>query len=196
MSNTVEKNQAKNRISTQMILFILAIISSPLLCCSISYTLSALPGGDIGLFKVNVTIKNTSGETLYLTPITTSYGKPEVIQQPASIRQINIPLQPNNSVLLTYDAADFPLDGIAVCRINNKCRLLTNDGGDIMYVDSFENLPVLDSSWLQVIQSTSPNNFAIVVYPLLGLIPIAFFLSWLYLLIKSRFSRADERANK
>jgi len=97
------------------------------------------------------------------------------------LRQRDIPLQPNRSIVLTYDAADMPLSGIAVCRTNDDCRLLAVDYSDVYYLDSFENLPSLEPSWLLAIRSLSPYNFGIVLFPALGLVPVVLFLSWLYL---------------
>ncbi len=163
------------------ILLILTLTTLPLTCCGGFYTLSALPGLKLGLFEVEVRVENRAGETLYLTPITTTQaGGPQVIRQPALIRQRDIPLEPGHSIVLTYDAADYALAGVAVCRKSGPCRVLANDG-DPLYVDSFEALPNLDSSWHQAIQSTSPYRFGIIVYPLLGFVPVILFLSWLWM---------------
>jgi hypothetical protein len=118
---------------------------------------------------------------LYFTAITTTYGQPEVIRQSAFIKQRDIPVEPNHSIVLTYDSADMPLSGIAVCRTDDDCRLLDVDYSPVYYLDSFENLPGLDPSWLLAIRSHNPYDPGIVLYPALGLVPVVLFLGWLYL---------------
>ena len=103
----------------------LALLFSPITCCGGFYTLSALPGVTSGLFETEVRIENRTEETLYIAPATTTYAEPRVITQLGRIRQTNIPLHPSRSIPLTYDAADMPLSGVAVCKANEDCRLLT-----------------------------------------------------------------------
>jgi hypothetical protein len=183
--DVVETNRVRKRITVRKILLLLAVLSSPLGCCGCVFLLNVLPPALLppmmNLFETEARIENRSGETLYLTPITTTRGRPEVITQLAFLRQRDIPLQPGRSIVLTYDAADMPLSGIAVCRTNDDCRLLAVDYSNAYYLDSFEDLPGLEPGWLLAIRSLSPYNFSIVLFPVLGLVPVVLFLSWLYL---------------
>lgn len=179
-------NRARKLRSVRTILLLLAVLSSPLACCGSISLLNTLPPSFLppmmNLFKTEARVENRSAETLYLTPITTTRGRPEVIIQSAFLSRRDIPLQPNSSIILTYDAADMPLSGIAVCRTNDNCRLLAVDYSNNYYLDSFDNLPDLEPGWMLAIQSLSPYNFGIVVFPVLGLVPIVLFLSWLYVI--------------
>ena len=183
--DVVETNRAKKHTSARVILLLLAMLSSPLGCCGCAFLLNVLPPSVrppmMGLFKAEARVENRSGETFNITPITTTSGRPQVIMQLASLRQRDIPLQPNRSIVLTYDAADMPLSGIAVCRTNDDCRLLAVDYSGVYFLDSFENLTNLEPSWLSAIRSLPPYNFGIVLFPVLGLLPVILFSSWLYL---------------
>lgn len=141
------------------------------------------------MFEVEARVENRSGELLYLTAITTTTGEPLVIAQRAFLRQRDIPLQPNQSVVLLYDAADRPLAGIAVCRPNDDCRLLAVDYSNQCHVDSFESLPPLESSWLVAIRAHPQYSFNKVLFPVLGFVPVSLFVSWVYLILRLRFSR-------
>jgi hypothetical protein len=179
MSDAAETKGARKR--SRLIWLLLALILSPLTCCGGFYTLSALPGQTPGLFEAEVQIENKTGETLYITPITTTYRDPRVIPQLAFIRQVDIPLRPGRSIVLTYDAADFPLAGVAVCRKDGRCRMMETERSSVTYLDSFEALPHLDPSWLQAMQNSPRYRFGILTYPLLALVPVVLFLNWLYL---------------
>jgi hypothetical protein len=188
MSDEGETNQAeelayKKLKNARTILLLLAIITSPLICCGGIYLLNAIPNSPLPtLFRGEAQVENLSGETLYLTAITTTYGDPRVITQSSSFRQRNIPVHPNRSIVLTYDTADTPLDGIAVCREDEECRLLDTDySADEYVLNSFETLPKLDQSWLLAIQSYPRYNIYLVVVTASALSPIAFFVWWLYL---------------
>lgn len=173
----------------RVILLLLALLTSPLICCGAIQLLNALPssllpGGldfTLNLFETEARVENHTSETLYLTPITTTYGRPDVIPQNISFRQRNIPLAPNSSVLLRYDSADLPLSGIAVCRTEADCRLLAVDYSGSYVVESYESLPSLDPSWLSAIQSYPLHNYTNVIIPILSLLPILLFASWWYL---------------
>ena len=189
MTDVVETNRARKRLPIRAILLLLAVVSSPLGCCASIFLLDLLPGSLLpptvdfvmNLFESEARVENRSGETLYVTPITTTSGQPQVIPQLAFLRQRDIPLQPNHSIMLTYDSADLPLSGIAVCRTNDDCRLLAVDNSDEYYLDSFENLPSLETSWLAAIQSYPRNNFGIVLMPIYCLLPFVLFSIWLFL---------------
>jgi hypothetical protein len=179
MSDTDETKGTKKRSPLRWLL--LALILSPLTCCGGFYILSALPGVSPILFETEVRIENRTEETLYLTPITTTYRDPRIIPQRAFIRQVDIPLRPGRSIVLTYDAADFPLAGVVVCRKGGECRVLDAESSDVTVLDSFEALHKLDSSWLQAMQTSPRYRFGIVIYPLLALVPVVLLLNWLYL---------------
>lgn len=179
MTNLVETNQTKKRLPFRKILLMLAVISSPLTICGCLSLLSALPF-PMNIFQTEARVENRSAETLYITPITTTHGQPEVIIQLAFAQQ-RIPLQPKATIVLTYDSADTPLSGIGVCRPDDDCRLLPVDHSNTYYVDTFEQLSNLEPGWLFLIQSLPLNNRIFTAPPALGLLPIALFLIWLYL---------------
>jgi hypothetical protein len=184
MTEATETNQTRKSSPLRRILLLLALITSPLLCCGCLFLENVLPDGlipSLNFFAAEARIENRTGETLYLTPITTTRGQPEVILQSTSFRQTDLPVQPNRSIVLKYDSADLPLSGIAVCRAGNDCRFLAVDYSGVYPLDSFETLPALDPAWLQAIRSASPYNFIIVLFPVAGFLPIVLFLSWLSL---------------
>ena len=190
----------KKRISPKVILLIFAVLLSPLTCCGGTYALHLLPASfPPNFFATEVRIENHTTETLYLTPITTTTGEPDAIQQLASIRQRDFPVKPGRSIVLSYDTDDTPLSGIAVCRTSDDCRLLETDHADINYLDqnayvldTYTDLPPLEPAWLAAVQTSPKRNMSIVVYPLLGLVPVILFASWVYLTVKDRKSRDTE----
>ena len=170
------------------ILLLLAFLTSPLICCAAVQLLevvpaSLLPAGldfTLNLFETEARVENRTSQTFYLTPITTTYGHPQVIPQNISFRQRDIPLGPSGAVLLKYDSADMPLAGIAVCRTQQDCRLLAVDYSNVYVLESYESLPDLESSWLMAIQSHPVRNYMNIIIPTLSLLPVLLFLSWLY----------------
>ena len=173
------------RILARKILLLLAALASPLLCCGGMFLLSVLPSSMLppmmNLFEAQAQIENRTSETLYLTPITTTRGRPEVIPQRDRFEQRDIPLEANHSIALTHDSADMPLAGIAACRSNDDCRLIVVDDSNAYALDSFENLPGLEEGWLLAIRSHPQYNVSLALFPILGLAPIVLFLSGLYL---------------
>jgi hypothetical protein len=188
MSETNGSTQPKKQSLARKLVLLLALVTSPLACCGCSFLLDALPASFlppavsfiVGTFEAEARVENRSGETLHLTPFSTTTGRLVVIKQPTSLRQRDIPLSPNNSIVFTYDAADMPLAGIAVCRTSGDCRWIETDYSNEYYLDSFEALPELESGWLQAMQSQPQYSFDLVVMPLLGLVPVVLFLAWLY----------------
>lgn len=182
-------SQAKNHSRIRAISLILALLSLPFGCCGSVYLLDVLPSSllpssidfTINLFEENAQIENTSSETFFITPITTTYGEPRVIPQAAFIRQREFPLYPNHSITLTYDAADMPLSGIAVCRTKDDCRLLAPDSSNRYTLSSFDELPKLDPAWLSTIRSYPQYSFIIFLALFFCLLSIGLFLGWLYL---------------
>jgi hypothetical protein len=179
MSDTVETKGAKKRSPLRWLLLVL--IFSPFTCCGGFYILSALPGVTPGLFETEARIENRTDETLYLTPITTTYRDPIVIPKIAFIRQVDIPLRPGRSITLTYNAADAVLAGVAVCRKDGECRMSETESSGVTVLDSFAALHKLDPSWRQAMQTSPKYRFGILIYPILGLVPVVLFLNWLYL---------------
>lgn len=170
--------------SVRTILLLLAVLTSPLGCCLLSF----LPN----IFGAEARVKNVSGETLYLTAVTTTTGRPVVIGQRNSLTQRDILIRPNQSRVLQYDSADMPLAGIAVCRTASNCRLLAADHYDTCYINCFECLPPLEPDWSPAIQSYPRYNFYVVLLPLLGFVPVVLFLVWGYLVLQLRFGRHPE----
>lgn len=189
VTNEVRPPQAGKRRLLRVILLLSALVTSPLLCYGAILILMAdllpsslLPSGldfFVNLFEARAEVQNRTGETLYVTAITTTYGRPMVISQNIAFRQRDILLQPNTSVVLTYDSADLPLSGIVVCRAGDDCRLLVVNGTGRYSVDSVETLPRLDPGWLAAIRSHPLYNDRAVQALALSLLPILLlFASW------------------
>ena len=104
-----------------------------------------------------------------------------MIWQTRLIRQRDVPLKPGHSVTLEYDAADSPLAGIVVCRPNADCRLLAVNSSDAYYIETFDELAPVEPAWLVAIQSHPRYDFVPLVLLMFCFVPIALFLSWLYL---------------
>jgi len=171
------------------VLLLLALLTSPILCCSGTQLLDALPSAwlpgpldfMVNLFESDARVENKTSQTLYLTAITTTYGDPRVISQNIAFRQRNIPVKPQNSVLLQYDSADFPLAGIVVCRKDGDCRLLPVNSSQVYELHSYESLERLEPSWLTAIQSSPLYNYSNILTIGFSLVPIILFSGWLFL---------------
>ena len=101
------KSSFEERKTLRMILLLFAVFTSPLICFGCIIFLSAAPDSVLPrLFRGETRIENNSGESLFLTPITTTYGHPEVITQSAFFRQRDIPLEPNQSILICPTHSD------------------------------------------------------------------------------------------
>lgn len=189
MSNGTETSKVNKYSRIRKILFLLLFISLPFGCCGSFFLVdmlprSMLPGAVdfmVNLFETDALVENKTGETLYITPITTTYGDPRVISQFGSVRQRDFPLSPNQSITLTYDSADMPLSGVAVCRAKDECKLLPVDYSNQYKITSFEDLPEIDASWLAAIQAHSENSYENVFMAIFSLAPIVLFSAWLYL---------------
>src|SRR5262245_848401 len=169
LTEVVSPPQAGKRRPLRVIVLALAVLTSPLVCCGAIQVLNALLPSSfdfmVNLFQAKVQVENRTAEMLYLTAITTTYGRPMVIGQNISFRQRHIPVQPNRSVVLEYDSADMPLAGIAVCRTEDDCRVLAVDSSDAYYVASYEALPSLDPCWLAALRSHPLHNYRNVLIP-------------------------------
>ncbi len=170
----------KKRTVFRTILLILALLSSPFACMGIGFVISALPG-EIGFFQAEVQVENQTAETLYVTPITTTYGEPQVIMQFTSLRQRDFMLQPNGKLRLTFDSADTPLDGLVLCRDSDDCRILEYSWHETVTIIDVDSLPIAEADWLAVIQKTDLYSFAMLVDLFLALLPFIFFGTWLRL---------------
>lgn len=187
--------QSKLWALVRKILFLLALLSSPFLCFGFSLLLEFIPPSllppalDIGinLFETTVTVENKSGETLYITPIDINAGQPEVLLQVKSLRQRDIPVKPNHSIVVEYDEESADLSGIVVCREIGECRLLPANGADVYYLETFDNLTEIEPGWLETIRAHPQYNFTTTIALVLFLMPIVLFLSWLYM---GRFEKA------
>ena len=80
----------------------------------------------VNLFESEVVIRNEGWGTIYVTPLTMTYGKPQVIHQPNRIRQRNFVVEEGQSLTLQYDMADSPLDGLLVCENKWNCYSTTD----------------------------------------------------------------------
>jgi hypothetical protein len=192
----------KKRGLSRKLLFVVALLLSPLTCCGGTYLLDLLPAAlvppavdfTLNLFENEVLVANRTGARLYLTPITTTTGEPLVIRQVPSLRQRDIPVRPGQAVVLTYDAADRPLDGIAVCKRGHACRRLDVDFADTYELASYEALPALDPAWRAAIQSTPTWSLGAALVVVLGLVPVILFAGWLYLGVRDSKEGGDRSA--
>jgi hypothetical protein len=189
MSDTVEIGKAVKYPRIRRVVFLLLLLTLPFGCCGSTFLLDMLPSSvlppvldfSVNLFETTASVENRTDEILYVTPISTIYGHPQVIRQFDSIRQRDFPLQPNSSIILTYDSADMTLAGIVVCRVNHECKLLPDDNTDAYKIISFKDLPELDASWLSAVQSHPERSFYIVYMVIFSLVPIMLFSTWIYL---------------
>jgi len=134
--------------------------------------------GIFNLFEEEAVAVNAADEALYLTPITTTRGYPQVIRQAISLRLCQVPAAPGETVSLTYDSADFPLAGVVACREDGDCRLLEYDYGKDMALGSYHSLPELEAGWQEAAQDCSPFNVSLAVFPFLALLPLGAFVAW------------------
>ena len=183
----------KKKISPKLLLLLFAVLLSPLTCFGRTYIINLLPEPfSLNIFETGFWVENQTEEILYITPITTTTGEPLIIRQAKSIRQRDFPIRPGQNLILTYDAADRPLSGIAVCRSSDDCRLLATDYTNEYILDSYEDLPPLEQNWLLAVQQSQTRDFGIVLFPILGLVPIILFASWVRFSMKDRKSKDTE----
>src|SRR5687767_14832369 len=103
MADTAQTSKPR---TLRAILFLLAVLTTPFLCCGGVQLMDSLPASVLppaldfmlNLFESQARVENRTSETFYLTPITTTYGYPLVIPQTAGLRLRDIPLEPNASV--------------------------------------------------------------------------------------------------
>jgi hypothetical protein len=189
MESGIKTGKVNEYSRVRKILFLLLLITLPFGCCGGTFLLDMLPSSalppaldfSVNLFEATASVENRTDEIIYITPISTIHGYPQVIRQFDSIRQRDFPLQPNSSIILTYDSADMTLAGIAVCRVNHECKLLPEENTDAYKITSFEELPELDVSWLSAVQSHPERSFYIVYMLIFSLAPIILFSTWIYL---------------
>jgi hypothetical protein len=117
---------------------------------------------------------------LYITAITTTYGDPRVIPQSIDFRQRSISVEPQGSIVLTYDSADLPLSGMVVCRSAQDCRLLPANNSAVYGVNSYEDLERLPPDWWEAIQAAPSYNYGALLIAALSLVSILLFGGWYY----------------
>lgn len=195
--NEVEQSAEKGKTKwLQTAVLLLALLTSPALCCGGMQVLDALAttwlpeSADfvVNLFEGEAQIKNHTSETLYLTAVTTTYGEPEVIAQNIAFRQRHIPVEPQGAVTLQYDAADASLAGIAVCKGDDDCRLLPANSVGIYELNAYESLESLDPTWQAAISAQPVYNSSSLIVVVLSVTSILLFSSWLYLKRRERQS--------
>jgi hypothetical protein len=180
------------KITLKSLLLLLAVLLSPAICCSGTFLLEILPiSNPLDFFGTELRVENRTDETVTITPVTTTTGAPQIIMQPGSVRQRDFPLPPGGVHVLSYDAADAPLAGIAVCVSGAECRLLETGYGEDATLDVYAELPPLPAAWQAELQSTRERNFAVLLFPLLGVLPIIFFAGWVLLSWRDRRSSSD-----
>ncbi len=189
MNNAAHNGKPRRTRWIQAVLVLLALVTSPALCCSGLQVLEALPSTwlpgpvdfMVNLFEAGAQFENHTSETLYLTAITTTYGDPRIIPQNIAFRERDIPVGPEGVVVLQYDSADLPLAGIAVCRKDNDCRLLPASGSGVYQLNSYDSLESLDPAWQLAISSRPVHNFSSLMITGLCLVCLLLLSSWLYL---------------
>ena len=189
MNHVAQSGETRRTRWIQTALLLLALLTSPALCCGGLQVLDALPSTwlpgpvdfIVNLFEAEARLENHTSETLYLTAITTTYGEPRVIPQNIAFRQRDILVGPQGVVVLQYDSADLPLAGIAVCKTDDDCRLLPANGSGVYDVKSYDSLERLDPAWQEAIRSQPVHNFFSLIIAAPGLVCILLFSSWLYL---------------
>ena len=189
MNEVSQSNDSHRTQRIQTTLLVLALITSPILCCGGLQLLDALPSSSlpgsldfmVNLFESEARVENNTSHTLYLTAITTTYGYPLVIPQNTRFRQRDIPVGPQESAALQYDSADLPLAGIAVCKAPDDCRLLPANNSPVYELDSYEDLERLDPSWMEALRARPLYNYSSLILTVLGLVPVLLFSSWLCL---------------
>jgi hypothetical protein len=188
--NNVSENSASRKIQwVRSILLVLALLTSPALCCGGLQFLDALPSSwlpswldfTLNLFEGSARVENKTSQVLYVTAITTAYGTPRVISQNIAFRQRHIPVKPQSSIVLQYDSADFPLSGIIVCKSTEDCRLLPVNNSEVYEVNSYESLEKLESDWSEASRAIPLQNLGALMVAVLSFIPILLFSSWIYL---------------
>lgn len=166
--------RVRNLNMIRSVLLALAVLS--MLCGLLAAGTLGL-GRNAGLFHATVLVENHSDERLTITPITTTYAEPRVIEQGLTVRQRDQVLEPNDSMLLTYDTADFPLAGIVVCR-QTDCRALEPAGAETVAIDNFDTLPKADESWLAAVNTSALYNYAGITYISLLVLSMILFGIW------------------
>jgi hypothetical protein len=197
MNNVTESRKIRRNRRIQIILLFLAILTSPALCCGGQQVLDVLPATwlpgplnfVVNLFEAEAQFVNHTSETVYLTAMTTTYGDPRVIPQDIAFRQRDIPIRPDETIVLQYDSADFPLAGIVVCRTDDDCRLLPANGSSVYELNAYHNLESLDPAWRQAIDSQPVYNFSRLIIIALGLVCLLLFTSYLYLNRREKLRR-------
>ena len=192
------KPALRARLSSRLTLLVVACLTSPLCCWG--------SGMFLGVFApvphTNFEVVNKTNETLYITPVDRTPGRPVVIEQPLAIKQRNIPLRPDSSIVMINYGEIHELSGIAVCRTNADCRWATasewqrlSDPNEpfalpvqVYTLYFFDVLPKIDAGLLQAIQSHPQYSFHVLLWLAGILLPVVLFLCWLYLVMKSRFS--------
>ncbi len=161
------------------LLLALALLTFPFACLGANALGS--PFLDIGFFGAEISVENQTTELIYLTPITTTYGDPRVISQNRSLLHKDLPLHSGESMLLTYDSADSPLAGIALCRESGDCRLLEYNRQETLIFNDFDVLVPLDESWLATIQAAPKYNLQLIIFTGFALTPFALLALWWWL---------------
>jgi hypothetical protein len=176
------------------LLLVLALLTSPALCCGGLQVLDSIPESSlpasldfaVNLFEKRARVENQTSETLYITAITTTYGDPRIIPQNIAFRQRSIRVRAQQSMMLEYDSADLPLAGIVVCRTPDDCRMLPANHSDIYELTSYEALEGLEPDWLEATQAVPLYNYGTLLIAAFSLVSILLFGGWIYLIRRGR----------
>lgn len=175
-------------------LLVLALLTSPALCCGGLQVLDSIPESSlpasldfvVNLFEKRARVDNQTSETLYITAITTTYGDPRIIPQNIAFRQRSIPVRSQQSTMLEYDSADLPLAGFLVCRTTEDCRILHANHSDTYELTSYEALEGLEPGWLEAAQAVPLHSYGTFLIAAFSLVSILLFGGWIYLTRRSR----------
>ncbi len=169
----------KARKIFRLIVLILVLLTTPFACVGMGSIIFSLPGmNSVGFFHGEVRVENNSSEALYLTPISTTYAEPRIITQPLFRRHRDLPLGARDSIVITFDTADFSLAGIILCDEDADCRSLEYDWQNIQTIDDFDALPPVDASWLAVRDVAFKYNFQLFMITGFALTPFALLAFW------------------
>lgn len=189
------KTIAKKYRIARLIVFVLFLCSLPLACLGCFPAFSLLPADWLPFaftFQAQVTIENHTPDTLLLTPFTTTRGYPQVIPQTGTLRGRDYPLPPGGNRTLSYDTADAPLAGIAVCDTNEACHLLEAGSGEHINLSAemLSTLPPLPDDWQTARLNAPRSDYTVPVLVLLALLPLLFLGLWVFLGKKERLEAA------
>ncbi len=180
----IPKNRSHPRPG-QKIILVAAVLTSPLLC----FWAALIPVGKLlpalDVFAAEVQVHNQTATNLTITPVTTTTGQPQIIWQDGLIPRCALSLDPGETLVLQYDAADAYLTGLVVCSAPDTCGQIAFHGADLT-ISSLADIDPLPEDWYTAYQQTPRRNPTPLIMALLGSLPFTFYLIWLWLFWRGR----------